>query len=118
MDTGEFILTTPVQLKTLMAEAVNNAFKYYQPFASAPKLDSDKWMTIQELSDYLPGKPAVTTLYGKVQRLEIPHSRMSKKRLAFQKSQIDEWLKGKSCKTQVEIGIAAEKYLSTKQKRA
>ena len=53
----------------------------------------DRWFTIEELRSYLPGKPAITTLYGKVQRREIPFHRTGK-RVTFLQSEIDQWLKG------------------------
>jgi predicted DNA-binding transcriptional regulator AlpA len=75
----------------------------------------DRWFSIEELSDYLPGKPAVTTLYGKVQRREIPFSRKGK-RLAFLKSEIDLWLQSGRVKTSAELETQAEHYLSNSRK--
>jgi excisionase family DNA binding protein len=51
----------------------------------------DRWLTIQELCEYLPGYPAIATIYRKAQRGEIPFSRTGK-RLIFRKSEIDTWL--------------------------
>lgn len=85
---------------------------------AAPHIQQTKdcWMTIEELSAYLPGRPAVSTLYNKVQRRELPHKRMGK-RLAFLKSEIDQWLKGLDCKTQTQINEAAEQYVLANKKR-
>ncbi len=68
---------------------------------------SDRWFSIEELSEYLPGHPAVTTLYGKVQRREIPFSRKGK-RLAFRQSEIDVWLQSGRVKTTAELNTVAE----------
>ncbi|SOD98054.1 helix-turn-helix domain-containing protein [Spirosoma fluviale] len=75
----------------------------------------DRWFSIEELSEYLPGHPAVTTLYGKVQRREIPFSRKGK-RLAFRQSDIDLWLQSGRVKTSAEIDAQAEHYLSNQRK--
>ena len=76
----------------------------------------DRWFSIEELSDYLPGHPAITTLYGKVQRREIPFSRNGK-RLIFLQSSIDTWLQGKHVKTSAELVTVAEQHLTRKQRK-
>lgn len=48
-----------------------------------------EWLSIEDLCEYLPGKPKKKTIYAKID--EIPHSKNGK-RLVFKKSQIDEWL--------------------------
>lgn len=75
----------------------------------------DRWLSIEELSQYLPGRPAVTTLYGKVQRREIPFSRKGK-RLLFRQSEIDQWLQSGRVKTAFELESVAEKHLFIKRK--
>ncbi|GAB3339736.1 hypothetical protein GCM10027299_52580 [Larkinella ripae] len=62
----------------------------------------ERFFTIEELSNYLPGKPAVTTLYGKVQRREIPFSRKGK-RLVFRQADIDQWLIGSQARPTAEL---------------
>lgn len=69
----------------------------------------DRWFSIEELSEYLPGHPAVTTLYGKVQRREIPFNRKGK-RLSFLKSEIDSWLQSGRVKTSAELSVTAEQH--------
>ena len=75
----------------------------------------DRWLSIVELSEFLPGRPAVSTLYGKVQRREIPFKRMGK-RLVFLQSEIDQWLKSQHRRTQAETIKAAEQYVSAIRK--
>ncbi|ADB39294.1 helix-turn-helix domain-containing protein [Spirosoma linguale] len=75
----------------------------------------DRWFSIEELSEYLPGHPAVTTLYGKVQRREIPFSRKGK-RLAFRQSDIDYWLQSGRVKTNSELDILANQHIANKSK--
>lgn len=77
---------------------------------------ADRWMSLDELCDYLPGKPAKATIYGKVHLREIPHKKMGK-RLAFLKSDIDTWLNSKGRKTIAETETAASEYLGKKKHR-
>lgn len=76
----------------------------------------DRWFSIEELSEYLPGKPAVTTLYGRVQRREIPFVRNGK-RLVFRQSDIDSWLQSGRVKTASELSELADQHLSSKAQR-
>lgn len=72
---------------------LDNLQKTVTDSAHAPQ--PDRWMTIDELCDYLPEKPAKQTIYGLVSRGKIPVSKRSK-RLLFLKSLIDEWLRSAS----------------------
>jgi len=72
------------------------------------QFEPDRWFSIEELSEYLPGKPAKATIYRYVQNRNIPFKKYGK-RLAFLKSDIDHWLKEKHHKTISEI--ETEKYL-------
>lgn len=51
----------------------------------------DEWLSVDQLRNYLPGRPAIATIYAKVQKREIPF-RKTGKRLTFLKSEIDAWL--------------------------
>lgn len=53
---------------------------------------ADRWMNVDQLIDYLPGKPSKQTVYCWVNDGVIPHHKPSKCRLAFRKSEIDKWL--------------------------
>lgn len=66
----------------------------------------DSWMTIDDLSMYLPDKPAVQTIYAWVSQKLIPYNKVGK-RLYFLKSDIDRWLKEGRRKTAAEIAIEA-----------
>ena len=52
----------------------------------------DRWMTIEELMEYVPSKPAKQTIYGWVHRQQVPFHKRGNK-LLFIKSEIDSWLK-------------------------
>jgi len=79
--------------------------------SNQPQTNTDRWLSLDELCDYLPGKPAKATIYGKVHLREIPHKKMGK-RLAFLKSDIDTWLNSKSRKTIAETTMDAVDFLS------
>lgn len=73
------------------------------------QVTNDKWIDIDELCRYLPSKPAKTTVYGWVQRREIPFTRQGK-HLLFQKSCIDLWLAEKATKTTAELAEEAQSH--------
>ncbi|MBD2752479.1 helix-turn-helix domain-containing protein [Spirosoma validum] len=111
---NEFIVVPRTQFKVLVFEACIDALKSLQ-VPTVLQSGADRWMTIEELSDYLPGKPAVTTLYGKVQRRELPFKRLGR-RLTFLQSEIDQYLKGQSCMSHIEINAVADQYVKTKKR--
>lgn len=77
-----------------------------QLYKAPPPVEQNQWLSIDELCEYLPGKPAKATIYGKVHKREIPHKKEGK-RLVFLKSDIDEWLNSKERKTISEIRLEA-----------
>lgn len=50
---------------------------------------ADKWISVKELCDYLPGNPKPATIYTWIHKM--PH-RKNGKAYVFRKSEIDEWL--------------------------
>ena len=63
----------------------------------ANKLGQNEWFSVQTLSDYLPEHPAIQTIYGWVNRKEIPYSKRGKA-LQFNKAEIDKWIREGGCK--------------------
>lgn len=53
-------------------------------------MDQDKWLTIEELSDYL--KMGRTKLYRMAQKADIPASKIGNQ-WRFDREEIDEWMK-------------------------
>jgi excisionase family DNA binding protein len=53
-------------------------------------MDQDKWLTIDELSDYL--KMGRTKLYRMAQKADIPASKVGNQ-WRFDREEIDEWMK-------------------------
>ena len=54
-----------------------------------------KWMSVDDLSIYLPGKPARQTIYTWVWKKAIPYHKAGAK-LQFLKSEIDAWILGET----------------------
>lgn len=76
--------------------------------------NSPKWMDIDELCAYLPSHPAKQTVYGWVSTKQIPVHKINKA-LAFLQSEIDDWLKNKSHKTQVDLMEEARRFVESKK---
>lgn len=62
----------------------------------------NEWLTLEELREYLPSKPAKITIYKWVEKRKIPFHKKPRK-LYFLKSEIDKWLKSGSKLTISEI---------------
>lgn len=79
--------------------------------------NSDRWFNLDELCDYLPDKPAKSTIYGYVSAGLIPvHKQQGSKKLRFLKSDIDEWLKLGRRKTITEIESESDNYVVKERK--
>lgn len=62
-----------------------------QRHITATKLANDKWLSVEDLMEYLPDNTARATIYGWVAQEKIPYHKYGKK-LTFLKSEIDTWL--------------------------
>lgn len=78
-----------------------------------PKVDSDTtWLTLKELSEYIPSHPSESTIRRMVRDKAIPYSKAGK-RLVFQKSDIDQWLLSTRSKSVREVEAEAHKTMAT-----
>ncbi len=84
--------------------------------ASHVNKEAERWLSLKDLCDYLPGRPAAATVYSWVHARKIPHQKFGK-RLAFLKSEIDIWLRDHKRQTISEIEEEAESHLSNKKRR-
>ena len=75
--------------------------------------DKNKWFTIEGIANYLPNKPAVSTLRDKARRREIPCVKQGKRWL-FNKAIIDKWMQSNSHKTVTQLSVEAESYVSSR----
>lgn len=90
-----------------LKELVRNS----QMHASPP---ADRWLSLQELCNYLPDHPARQTVYGWVNQRFIPYHKKGKK-LQFLQSEIDAWLKTDRRLTAAELQAQAQQYINAKR---
>ena len=86
-DSLNTVVNEMANLKKEMAIWQNSIMKYLNLISNK----SDRWLSLPELIDYLPSKPAPSTIYGWVSKKTIPYHKCGK-RLSFLKSEIDEWV--------------------------
>lgn len=77
------------------------------------KPESEQLLTVQQTADFL--NLSVPTIYGYVQRQEIPVNKRAK-RLYFSKGELTEWIKAGRKKTVSEIEAEAENSFLSKKK--
>lgn len=77
--------------------------------------EQSEWMSIDDLRQYLPSHPAKQTIYGWVNDKLIPYYKNSKK-LAFKKTEIDEWLLKGRRKTSEDLQREACDFIKHKKK--
>jgi len=116
MDRIIFTSISIPEFKSLITESIKDCLKQNSSGLIKSNPSYDKWLSISELCNYLPGHPAKATIYSKVSKRQIPHKKMDG-RLAFLKSEIDNWLQSKGRKTHVEIEADVEENLSNNSKR-
>lgn len=83
------------------------AMQLLQSIREEENVNSDKYLTIEELSDLIGYKK--TSIYGLVQKRKIPYHKKGK--LFFLKSEIMEWLKSGKKATSTDIKKRANEYL-------
>lgn len=71
-----------------------------------------QWMNLSELRNYLPDRPAISTVYTWAHQRRIPFHKGGKK-LRFLKPEIDEWLKS----GKVKPDKSPEVFLKRREKR-
>ena len=74
-------------------------------------VEQDQILTVKQAAYFL--KLSVPTLYGYVQRAEIPVSKKGK-RLYFSRKELEEWIKTGKKKTKEEIQAEANSYVKRK----
>ncbi len=92
-----------------------------EAFFSNPKLGISETpeLKVVDLDGLLESRPFIgsrSTIYKKVSRGEIPHSK-SGKRLIFDLNEVDKWLLSNKVKSPAEIEAEADKYLSGRHKK-
>lgn len=75
----------------------------------------DIWMSRDELREYIPNHPSVSSIHRWTSEGSIPFHR-SGKRLCFLKSEIDQWLLEKSKKTKSDIIAEADAFFKDRNR--
>jgi excisionase family DNA binding protein len=91
MQAVTIVQITPDELSTIIIDCVNACLKHHK-FIETEKQHEDKWFNMDEFCEYHPDKPSKATVYGWVNKKQIPLHKGGK-RLRFLKSEIDAWLK-------------------------
>lgn len=74
------------------------------------KGDDNERMDVKEAQKYIPGHPAVQTIYGWTSNGQIPYHKIGK-RIYFVKSELDEWLSHGQHKSDDDLRKEAEEYV-------
>ena len=78
--------------------------------------DDDQRMDVTEAQKYIPGHPAVQTIYGWTSNNMIPYHKVGK-RIYFVKSELDAWLSKEQHKSQEDLRKEAEEYVNNRRKQ-
>ena len=78
--------------------------------------DEDRRMDVSEAQKYIPGHPAVQTIYGWTSNNMIPYHKVGK-RIYFVKSELDAWLSKEQHKSQEDLQKEAEEYVNNRRKQ-
>lgn len=74
--------------------------------------DEDERMDVTEAQKYIPGHPAVQTIYGWTSNNLIPFHKVGK-RIYFLKSELDAWLSKEQHKSKDDLREEAEEYVNS-----
>ena len=78
--------------------------------------DDNQRMDVTEAQKYIPGHPAVQTIYGWTSNNMIPYHKVGK-RIYFVKSELDAWLTKEQHKSQEDLRKEAEEYVNNRRKQ-
>lgn len=95
----------------LVYDKLEKIERLLQTQSNVAQNDGDKLLTIREAAEVI--HLSVPTIYGLVQRREIPVSKKGK-RLYFTKQELVEWIKSGRKKTATEIRSDVDQYIKKK----
>lgn len=98
--TTVLISLTKDELQNLIIDCVNSCLKYHKPTTQTTSQPYDELLTVKQTAKFL--NLAVPTIYGMVNRNELPFMKKSK-RLYFSKQELMEYIKEGRQKTVGEI---------------
>ena len=79
--------------------------------------DEDERMDVTEAQKYIPGHPAVQTIYGWTSNNMIPYHKVGK-RIYFLKSELDAWLSKEQHKSKDDLREEAEEYVNNHRRES
>ena len=79
--------------------------------------DEDERMDVTEAQKYIPGHPAVQTIYGWTSNNLIPYHKVGK-RIYFLKSELDAWLSKEQHKSKDDLLEEAEEYANSHRRES
>lgn len=77
--------------------------------------NDDQRMDVTEAQKYIPGHPAVQTIYGWTSNNMIPYHKIGK-RIYFVKSELDAWLSKEQHKSEEDLQREAEEFVNKKRR--
>lgn len=99
----------PQAISQLYAEVIDIK-RILLNYKSCQHPDSDQWLDLKELCEYLPDKPSKATIYAYVHDRAIPFHKGAKK-LRFLKAEINAWMKEGRENPSLGPAIPPENYL-------
>jgi hypothetical protein len=112
----EFTFDTLPKAVTQLYDKLENIERLLLVNSNQTPPETERWLNLSELCEYLPDRPVKATVYGWVNQRVIPFHKHGKA-LIFLKSDIDNWLKAGRKKTVAETANEAETYLLNNKKR-
>lgn len=110
MENMVFTQLSVQEVRNMLREEVHHALKEFGQNSVKDKT-GDELLNIQEVAKML--NMAVPSIYGLVHRRKIPYIKRGKK-LIFEKSQVEEWLKSGRQRTIYDTDKQADEYLYKK----
>ena len=108
------LISLPIEdLQTVIIDCVNSCLKNNKQVNTEPTETSEQFLTVQETAIYL--NLTVPTIYSKVSKGELPVMKRGK-RLYFSRTELMEYIKEGRKKSNLEIELEAENYLSKNKK--
>ena len=100
----------------ILSAKVDALTKKLSAFVSGNKKEDDyERMDVTEAQQYIPGHPAIQTIYGWTSNGQIPYHKIGK-RIYFIKSELDEWLSHDQHKSDDKLLKEAEEYVNSHRK--
>jgi len=93
---------------------IDNLTKKVMEVTPTNRKEEDKRMDVTEAQEYIPGHPAVQTIYGWTSNNLIPYHKVGK-RIYFLKSELDKWLHKESFKSDDDLMEEAKAYVNNKR---